>query len=1027
MINQDLFYRRHGVRIPQQLMTPIISTLNRFEFPRNSLYNHLTFDGVINGPASDEYILRLVTKLILVDHVVDLSSNKGFPRKINKAILPYIREYHAKNRRFRYVKDLVSIHRDENTLLVLNFDLVTKMYRYIRSMYSEYYKWSNIQSTLWTQANITASVSTRNQYFFATLPKTLPSVTSLNAYCRIFNSSLTKIFPSHESLFILEMWKWFSQDYRDQSVLAGLSKENLNKINIVYQESGSWIMFNLGVLESWRFVIDESDEHQKTKIPPDQLQKRFLRMLMTLMSVRSSPIEEENEAEEPLVEEGKQSQNDIAHDHELDEETRLEKADRILESMDGDLSELEHIESKVIVDDTVNAVKINSGKIVINDFHTEVSTEGVIVGICDKLAEDGLLTAAVYRNLVNSSKNYQTIVSPDGKSTLEEFVKISQEDVNLGQSQAIPDIKTVTDKSMLKSSLLKFDQTYINKVLDKDVAGMVVNIQRGGVILSNYTVEKEQDMLGNYENHILRVRPVEGVASTIRFKLPSVDEDGVIKYNGTKYKLRKQRGDVPIRKIGSDTVALTSYYGKTFVSTNARKVNDYGNWLRARIMLKGLDNNDMDITQLSTADVFDNTFDCPKVYSVIAKGFRSFTSGNYHFMFDYTKREEFFGASVVNSIESEGIRIIAKDDKGGYLAIDDNDAIYEVRNGSQILKGKIETILGIDQENVPTEFSEIRIFGKFIPVCFFLAYQLGLTKLIELLKVEPRRVPTGERVGLDVDEYALVFNDTTLVFSKEDKLATMILAGFMQYDKVLKKYPASTMDKQNVYLNILESSSLTARYLREMDLMNNLFVDPITKELLTEMNEPTTVRGLLVRSSALLLKDQHPDQMDMRYMRIKGYERLSGAVYSELVQSIRAHGARAGKSSRPLEMHPYAVWKRVVQDPSMSLISDINPIQNLKETEAVTFSGTGGRSARSLVKGSRKYHYNDMGVISESTVDSGNVGVITYLSADPQFKTLRGTTKQVDISNIDPTSLMSTSALMAPGSSNDDPKRVKSL
>lgn len=297
MINQDLFYRRYGVRLPQQLMAPTINLLNKFEFPRNSLYNHLTFDGVNNGPASDEYFLRSVSKLILMDHVVDLSSNKGSPRKINKAILPYIREYHSKNRRFRYVKDLVSIHRDENTLLIINFDLVTKTYRYIRSMYGEYYKWWNIESTVWSHANLAATTSNRNQYFFATLPKTLPSVPSLNFYSKVFNSSLIKVFPSQESLFILEVWKWLSLDHRDDSIFSGLTKQSLDKINIVYQESGSWIMFNLGVLESWRYINEESDEHQKVRISPDQLQKRFLRMLMTLMSVRSSPIEDQNEVD----------------------------------------------------------------------------------------------------------------------------------------------------------------------------------------------------------------------------------------------------------------------------------------------------------------------------------------------------------------------------------------------------------------------------------------------------------------------------------------------------------------------------------------------------------------------------------------------------------------------------------------------------------------------------------------------------------------------------------------------------------
>jgi hypothetical protein len=1021
MITQDMFYRRHGVRLPQHLMTPVISTLDKFEFPRNSLLNYLTLDGVRSGPASDDYFFRLITKQILMDHVLELSDSKGTPRKVNLSVLPYVKEYHTRNRRFRYVKDVNSITRDEMTLLVLNFDFIPKLYRYVRSTFSEYYKWWNIQKTLWNTVNVSASSSSRQQYIFTDLPKILPSVTSLNNYSKITNSTLIKVFPSSESLFILELWKWLSVDSRDSGVMAGLDKNNLSKINIVFKESGSWLMINLGVLESWRYDQDNENPEskaQKVKIAPAQLQKRLLFTLMSLMAVRTSPVDPDQETE---VEEKKAL--DTPQEVEQDEESRLEKADRFLEKLESNLEDLEKIEEKSIVELQPNIVKAQTQS-VIKDFHTEVSNEGSVIAICDKLAEDGLLTAAVYKNLTTSAGNYKKILAPDGKSTLEEFIKISPEDLTISASKAIPDIKTVIDKSMLKSSLLNFDQDYINKVLAKDIASMVVNVQKGGVILSNYTVEKQQDMLGNYENHIIRVRPVEGVASTLRFKLPSVDEDGLIKYNGTKYKLRKQRGDLPIRKISPGTVALTSYYGKTFVSRNTKKVNDYATWLTNRVMEKGLDNSSVDVTDIATSNVFDNQFTGPRTYSILAMTFKSLSAKGYTFNFDHFKRAALFGQDVLDKLEVDGSVVVATNGKGSFLTMDANDILYTAEGDNLRLEGSVEEFFKIDAASAPIEFSEIKIFGVFIPVCFFLAYQLGFDNLLEMLKVSPRKVPAGERVGLDVDEYAIVFNDVTYVFSKDDKLATMILAGFLQYDKTLRKYPAQSLNNPNVYLNILEASGLSARYLREIDLLNNLFIDPITKDLLVEMKEPTTFRGLLVRSSELLLLDKHPDQMDMKYMRIKGYERLAGAVYSELIQSIRGHGARSGKSTRPLEMHPYAVWKRVVQDPSMSLISDINPIQNLKEVEAITFSGTGGRNARSMVRSSREYHKNDMGVISESTVDSGNVAVITYMSADPQFKSLRGTTKPFEGSDIDTTALLSTSALLSPGASNDDPKRV---
>ena len=77
-----------------------------------------------------------------------------------------------------------------------------------------------------------------------------------------------------------------------------------------------------------------------------------------------------------------------------------------------------------------------------------------------------------------------------------------------------------------------------------------------------------------------------------------------------------------------------------------------------------------------------------------------------------------------------------------------------------------------------------------------------------------------------------------------------------------------------------------------------------------------------------------------------------------------------------------------------------------------------------MTKKTRKYHPNDMGVTSEATVDSGDVGINTYTSADPQFNSLRGTAKPYVIGKTGATALFSTSALISPGADRDDAKRT---
>jgi hypothetical protein len=235
-----------------------------------------------------------------------------------------------------------------------------------------------------------------------------------------------------------------------------------------------------------------------------------------------------------------------------------------------------------------------------------------------------------------------------------------------------------------------------------------------------------------------------------------------------------------------------------------------------------------------------------------------------------------------------------------------------------------------------------------------------------------------------------------------------------------------SFNTKGVYLNLLEANGLSVKYLNEMDLINKMFIDPITRELLIQMKEPVTFQGLLLRACDMLLNDKHPDEGQTGpYVREKGYERLSGAVYTEMIQAIRFHNGKLGKQTAQIELHPYAVWKRITEDPSKTQVKEINPIESLKDVEAVTYSGTGGRNRRSMTKSTRQFHPDDMGVVSESTVDSSDVAINVFLSADPQYSSLRGTHKPYDYKKQGVTALLSTSALMSAGADRDDPKRVK--
>lgn len=480
----------------------------------------------------------------------------------------------------------------------------------------------------------------------------------------------------------------------------------------------------------------------------------------------------------------------------------------------------------------------------------------------------------------------------------------------------------------------------------------------------------------------------------------------------------------PIRKIRPDTVALSNVSSKLFVMRSERKADNYPKWLSRSVMAIGLNDENPTVQHLVTGNAFDKSFEAPRLFTTLSQSFRSFTlSANgvsYNCHFGNNKRDSIYPPAKLTELEVNGSRIIGLSNDEQYLVVDSAGALFSEHFGTITQMPSIESILSLDEGKAPVEFSVLKVFRAMIPVGLALGYLMGLSNLVKRLGVKPRIVPAGKRVSLLESEWPIVFEDETWVFSRQDRLASMVLAGFREYVKSTSKFIAAEFETKDVYLNVFEEKKITVRNMKELDILEQLFVDPITKGLLEEMKEPTVFRELLIRSSEMLLADQHPDEADARHMRLKGYERFAGFVYTELVRCARIQSARPGRERFGLELNPYAVWIAVQQDPAKDQISEINPIQNLKESEAATFSGTGGRNSRSMVTHTRVYHPSAMGTISESTVDSSDVGVNTFTSANPQFNSIRGTTDAYDTSSGNIASLLSTSAMVSPGSTRDD-------
>lgn len=1044
MLNYQQFYNKNGIRHASNLMSPPLHSVGELYLPLNGVYHHLSTDEETIGVTPDDPVMRLVKSDVVVEHVSDLPKDANLKGRLvtrNLQVASLVNDYHRSFNRYRRMLNSNNLLKTPQTLWVVNYNLLERHYTYTVNIRTEYDKWMNNLNAVVDKINHIALNSDRQHFLLIDIPSRLPTMPQLKLGADNIDKNFNERFRSDEAKFILAMWDWLGAE-RPKSTLSGLTEKAYKNVNVILKYRGTWTVVSLGVLDGWRLESTVSKD-TRGRVAGNILQQRFLRLLLSVVESASDNAGDVEVIDAPVAEVAgnvtgkKKSLVDIINAGQTSKssvnEQTTDEVDETLPDEDvlDDKAIQKDLEAMSVVADA-EAEEETLASVYKHVKFEEVLLEDAPVQIAEQLAKRGQLTAAELRRIAAIAKKYKDLPNPFGDGTLSEFAAIDPATLVVHEVTPLAtDIKGVLDKSMLSSSIKDLDNRYIKTVLNKDIVNTCLQLQRCGIMVTGYTVTHTEDINDSFDTHVVNLTPVRGKPSTIRFQVPRVKEDGTFKAGGVINHMRKQRGDKPIRKTHPDTVALTSYYSKMFVVRSEKAVFSYSRWLLNKIITMGINKEDDRITDMRMGKAFNHELDLPRAYTAIASKVTGFTSSGFEFNFNYGDNLNFFGTETMASLGSApfvtfDFTPVAKS-KTAVLLMRKNGTILEVSHVADTdarERGTLEDVIKLDTSNRPIDIAEVAIFGKDIGLGFLLGFHVGLGNLITTLGAKVRRVPKGGNYDIQSHEYALKFNDETLIFTRDESVNSLVFAGFNKYHRELKRYSVYDFDKKEVYANILSSYNIGVRWIREFDLIFKMWVDPITHDLLLDMQEPTNLFSLFMRSCDLLTTDKHPREMDMLHMRDKGYERISGMIYFELVKALRAYNSKPSMVNASIDVNPMSVWMTMLQDQTVRPVDQSNPIQAMKDKEVVIFSGAGGRSGQSMTASSRVFDKNAIGVVSESTVDSGDVATITYLTADPNYNSLRGTTRLTPKPRDSIAKVISTSFLLAPGADEDEGKRI---
>jgi hypothetical protein len=547
MILYPIWYRKHGIRRPSDLLAPKFNKLSSLLLPKDSLIHYFPEDDVVLGLAGDDILIKNDDRLVTVEHITELSENKGHPKPLPVVPSKLIREYHRKNKRVRWLKNRDIAFNNPKTLIVENYAILNHTVRYTTNFFSNYYRWFNVRSTLWDNLNTIAKESERQQYIKCTLPETLPSADLRKLEKRLDRTTLDK-FKSVDDYNLADFWIWLGEN-RSKSALSRVETKNLDNLNMVWVCQDRWFVINLGMLNDWR-ATEVPAEGTAEGINPISLQKRVMKLLMSLYETKTvseddaKAIREKGEKEAAALAETRDegSVDELHKESELllDEDLRLFEDEEAELDLEAELNALNDLHKKLEEQQNVEAssMEINN-KVLTKD----IDLTAPVLEKANELADNGMLSAAEYRRLNKLAEVHKTLKNPYGEGLLIDEAKIDPKDIALESVTKFPDNAAVLDKSMLQNSVVDFDERYIKDFLRKDVLNSVLSIQNVGVAVTGYDVDRVDGPLGSYEVHKVKLVPVNGSPSTVSFRIPVVDKNGSYIANGVKYRLRKQRGD----------------------------------------------------------------------------------------------------------------------------------------------------------------------------------------------------------------------------------------------------------------------------------------------------------------------------------------------------------------------------------------------------------------------------------------------------------------------------------------------------
>lgn len=625
----------------------------------------------------------------------------------------------------------------------------------------------------------------------------------------------------------------------------------------------------------------------------------------------------------------------------------------------------------------------------------------------------------------------------DGKSVKD---KLNQTDDSLSSPPLPIDVSNEFVKHNLTDNL---DKIYREKHRLSDMNNIFQHFSKDKnlpVFVSDVKISDSSDPFNLKETLEVTFSVPNKRPQTFKIFVPKITSDGYLYTNGTKKFVTKQLIPLPIVKIkssGEDVVQFTTNYNKMFIGRLGTKLNpDTTKLLKTAAAQPITKDYKIFLGSNGTENSkFVNNLEYNELEKSIVRIEKQdlFIYFNRKIMNDLLRKNPKVDFQDIQRLDKDGTFPIGLSDESIYFCnqqghvlsysfqkkpglIDTINLKKEKNNLFSFIKDEVfndeaREVLKSASAGKKFMYSYVKVSGRKIPLVAFVGYIGGLDEVLERYAI-PNTF--SEKPDKRYNRH-IRFSDGWLNYSDTEVRFSLLLSGLGEIntsEMSIQDFGIEGNGYKN-YFFAIDAPNLS----KALDNFTSLFIDPITIDILKELDLPHEMFPALLYCNTLLEASKVLKKKNINGYRLRGAESINSMLYKLMADTVRKYRntANSTTSSIGITAKPDALMQELSASPIIEPVSTLNPVEEAMNRSKATYKGPTG-SQFGHAKGTeetRAYDGSMVGILAATSTDDNKVGITRYTVMNPSLTSTRGFIDTED-RELNPTNMLNIAEMLAP-------------